>query len=105
MANDIYLAQFIEQLRSELQAAMKKGKDADIRFLAKSVELELEVAAEQKVGAEGELSFKVFGIGVGLGGSGERGSTQTQKLKLILEPVGKDGKTPYISDDGGDLPD
>lgn len=104
MANDIYLAQFIEQLRSELQEAMTKGKGADIRFLAKSVELELEVAAEHKVGAKGELNFKVFGIGFGLGGSGERGSTQTQKLKLTLEPVGKDGKPAYISDDGGDRP-
>lgn len=97
MADDIYLSEFIEQLRSELQTAMDKGGQADLKFLAKTVELELEVAAQKTAGVDGKLEFKVFGIGFGAGGTGERSSTQTQRLTLTLEPVGKDGKSPYIT--------
>jgi Trypsin-co-occurring domain 2 len=100
MGDHVSLADYIEQLRSELAAAMRKGADADIRFLAKSAEIELLVAAEEKDQVSGKLEFKVFGVGLGGGGLDERAASRTQKIKLTLEPVGRDGKPPYISSEG-----
>ena len=91
------LSNFIAQLREELGKAIAEGATSELRFVAKAVELELEIGAETKKDGSGKISFKVFGIGGEGGGGLARGSTVTHKLKLTLEPIdAATGESPLI---------
>lgn len=87
------LADFIENLRAELEESMTRGEGSELRFLAETIELELQVAARRAVDGSGKISFKVFGSGAELGGGAERADTVTQKLKLSLTLTDRNGKT------------
>jgi hypothetical protein len=92
------LSDFIAQLRAELSTAILEGANSKLRFVAKAVELELEIGAETRNDGSGKISFKVFGIGAEGGGGLARGSTVTHKLKLTLEPIDAvTSKNPLIS--------
>jgi hypothetical protein len=93
----IELSDFIAELREELGKAISAGKDAELRFVAKAVELELQVAAESKNDGSGKLSFKVFGIGLDGGGGRSTSATATHKITLSLNLVDRHGNTPFIS--------
>lgn len=92
----IELSDFISQLRGELSEAMKVGKDAELRFVAKAIDLELKVAAETKKDGSGKLSFRVFGIGAEGGGGLAHAATTTQTIKLSLALVDRAGREPFI---------
>ena len=97
----VHVAEFIKQLRSELQEAMAAGDGAELRFKAEAIDLELAITVEESAGKKGDLNFKVLGVGFGGGGSTAEKSAIVQKLKLSLKPVGEDGSSPYIANNKG----
>ena len=88
------LAKAIEDLRSELLGALAEGQGKPLRFRLKPVELELSIAMTWKGEANAGVKFWVLELGAK--GGAER--TGTHKLKLVLEPVDKDGKEIFVSD-------
>lgn len=97
MSGEIRLADFIDNLREELIVAIGRGAKSPVRFKANSVDLELQVVAEQKVGKNGKVSFTVFGIGAEGGGDRSTTSQSVQKVSLSLALVDAHGKSPLIS--------
>jgi hypothetical protein len=75
------LAEAVESLRAELMRAVAAGKDQPMQFSVDPVELTAQVAVTKE--ADGKIGWHLRGIG----GSYERGSTQT--LTLRLAPVWK----------------
>lgn len=95
MSIEISLAQAIRELRSQLEQAAKEGRDADLRFVPKAVEVELSLSftAEREAGG----GIKVFSL-VDLAGKAKEGKAGIHRIKLTLEPVGRDGKPALIRD-------
>jgi hypothetical protein len=87
--NDAGLAETIEVLRRELRKAQDAGRDSDIRFSVGSVEVELAIEVVKKAG--GEASIKVLNL-LSIGGSGERSKSETNRVKVALEPIGRNGQ-------------
>ena len=83
MDDTVELADVIWQLRHELSRAMWAGENADLRFEAEQVQLELTVGVERQRNANGKVRFLVFEVGGGAG----RATTTTQRLTLTLRPV------------------
>ena len=79
----IALAEMVEELRKEIQKAVKKGEGAEIRFGLGEVTLEAQVEVKREGGAEAGLSFWVFEAGA----SGGASKSVTQKVVLKLRPV------------------
>jgi hypothetical protein len=79
----------IEDLRAELLAAMQEGVGKELRFRLKPIELELSLVVTKDASLGGKVRFWV--VDVNAEGKFENSTTQT--LKLVLEPVGKDGKS------------
>lgn len=88
-AGKIALAEMVQELRRELQAAVDAGRGAEIRFGVGEVTLELEVAVAREAGAEGGLRFWVLGEAKG---SAKAATTRTQTLTLRLTPEGPGGE-------------
>ncbi|MCU1679263.1 MAG: hypothetical protein JWQ81_2 [Amycolatopsis sp.] len=93
------LSTAIAMLRSEIEEAIVAGRDARVRFVAESIELELEVGIKATRNADGKLSlWNVLSVG----GSKQHEETARHRLKLILKPrdtsVGAEGET-LIGDD------
>lgn len=82
------LAEAIEAVREELRKAQDLGRQGELRFTVGEVEVELAVDVTKTAG--GEASVRV--LGVGLGGKGERSWSQTNRVRVSLNPVGKDGE-------------
>jgi hypothetical protein len=97
MSETIKLADFLEDLRAELTEALRRGGDAELRFATRSIDLELQIAADAKKDGSGKISFKLFGIGAEGGGGGGSVSSSTQILKMSLDLVDRDGARPLIS--------
>ena len=51
MSADIELAEFISNLRAELETALAASSDAQVRFIPKTLDLELSVVAEKSAEA------------------------------------------------------
>jgi hypothetical protein len=79
----IPLASAIEVLRAELVEAVKAGEGEEIQFALGRVELELQVAAENKVDGNAGIKFWL----VSLGGGAARSSGSTHTVHLSLTPV------------------
>ena len=88
----IPLARAIEDLRSELLTAVASGKDQPLQFRLKPIELELKLAVTQEGGTNAGVKFWVLDIGA----KGTIANATTHTLKLVLEPVGKDGKSEFL---------
>lgn len=92
------LSEMIEQLRLELGAALGAGDGKGLRFIAESVELELNVSVARE--GKGKAGIKFWVVDAGLEGGVKRAREQTIKLKLSPRDVsgpggeapGKDGK-------------
>jgi hypothetical protein len=77
------LSTAIALVRSELEEAIDAGRDAGVRFVAESIELELEMAIKATRKADGRLSlWKVLSVG----GSKQHEATAKHRLKLVLKP-------------------
>ena len=97
MAEDLQLNEFIKSLRSELQSAAIDGEDSAIRFIPKSVKIELTLEASKS--GKGGVNFKIFSVGAEAGG--EISTANTQKLTLELVPVDENGEQTFIMNKGG----
>jgi hypothetical protein len=94
MADDVPIATAIRELRAQLEAAQMEGTGKALRFLAKSVEVELSIV--YKSGTEGGGGFKAWFLD--LSAKATSGQESTHKLKLVLEPVGPDGTSVLVRD-------
>lgn len=88
----IPLSRAIEDLRSELLSAVASGKNQPLQFRLKPIELELKLAVSQEGGTNADVKFWVLNIGA----KGTIADATTHTLKLVLEPVGKDGKSEFL---------
>jgi hypothetical protein len=95
METRVTLAQAIRELREQLVEASMEGEGSTIRFVPKSVDVELGIIFN--VEAEAGGGFKLFSL-VDLSGKAKTGNESTHKVKLTLEPVGKDGKPILVGD-------
>jgi hypothetical protein len=95
MDAEITLADAIRELRTQLVEAAAGGEGSPIRFVPKTAEVELGITF--RVEAEAGGGFKLFSL-VDLSGKAKGGSESTHKVKLTLEPVGRDGKPFLIRD-------
>lgn len=93
----IPLVRAIEELRSELLAAVASGKNQPLQFRLKPIELELKLAVTGEGGANAGVKFWVLDIGA----KGTATKETTHTLKLVLEPVGKDGKSEFLVSETG----
>jgi hypothetical protein len=91
----VTLAQAIRELRTQLVEAVKEGEGAAIRFVPKSVDVELAIIFDAEVEAGG--GFKLFSL-IDLSGKAKLGDETTHKVKLTLEPIGRDGKPVLVRD-------
>ncbi len=89
--SDLGLADAIDVVRSELRKAQDSGRGADVRFTVGSVEVELAIEVTKKAG--GEASIKVLNV-MSLGGKGEVSKGDTNRVKVVLNPIGV-GKAPF----------
>jgi len=92
MNDTVTLTDAIRALRSQLEEAAKDGALSDVRFVPKAVEVELEIKFSLEAEAAG--GFKLLSL-IDVSGKLKAAGTDSHKVKLILEPVGKDGK-PYL---------
>ena len=78
------LAEALEALRAELDAARLKAAGRDLQFPITQVTVELKAVVTRD--AEGKAGFKVPFVNAELGGSASRGSERVQTLTLVLGP-------------------
>jgi hypothetical protein len=93
----IPLAEAINDLRAELLAALASGKDQPLQFRLKPIELELKLTVTREGGANAGVKFWIVDVGA----KGTIGDTTIHTLKLVLEPVGKDGKSEFLVSETG----
>jgi hypothetical protein len=93
---DVGLAAAIAQVRAELAQAIEEGRDSPVRFRAGPVELEFQVAVSRVKGVDGGIRVSV----ISLGAKGERGTTETNRVKVSLTPVDAAGNERLIGSEG-----
>jgi hypothetical protein len=94
MTENVTVAAAIKELRGQLEDAQRDGAGRDLRFVSRSVELELGIVL--KTGKEGGGGVKAWFVDVS--GKATIGDEAVHKVKLVLEPVGRDGKPTLVSD-------
>lgn len=95
MANkNVELSDAIRNLRMQLEAAQLEGTEKKLRFLPKSVEVELTIVFKGE--AEGSAGVKAWVLDVS--GKAKASKETSHKIKLVLEPVGRDGKPTLVGD-------
>jgi hypothetical protein len=90
------LAEAIDQVRTELEQAIKDGESSAVAFRAGTVELEFEVAFAKTGGIKGGFQLSVLSFGA----KRERSSTATHRVKVALTPVDRQGRDKLIGDVG-----
>ena len=85
---EIALADMIETLRGELEAAQMKGMQRPVAFGVEKVELELKVVLSRKVKGGGGIKFWV----VSAEGSAEGSGETAHNFKLTLLPLDPETK-------------
>ena len=90
----IPLADLIDAVRGELEAAALKAVDQKLQFEVQDVQLEVEIATTGTKGAEGGIKVWVVNIGA----KGSKSDANTQKVTLKLGPVSTDGTKFKVSD-------
>ena len=89
----IKLSDAIDNLREELILSKEKGKDANLQFDIETIELELEVFAEEEATVSGKINWYIFGGGA----DSKLKDTSKHKLKLTLKAVEANGKPIRVS--------
>ncbi|MCF3129114.1 trypco2 family protein [Streptomyces olivochromogenes] len=95
------LAAAIAQVRRELAEALAEGEGQAVRFGMAGVELEFLVEARRVAGGDAGVRFHV----VSLGGKAEHQRTETNRVKVSLQPVGQDGQPLKVSAEVEGRPD
>lgn len=91
------LADAIEQIRSELLVALKKGAGQELQFRLRPIELELNIAATEDVSVGGGLKFWVMNFDSEVAEK----TTAVHKIKVVLDPVGLDGRSEFLISERG----
>jgi hypothetical protein len=94
MAENVTVADAIEQLRAQIEEAQRKGQKSNLRFLAKTVEIELGIVFKREI--EGNAGVRAWFLD--LSGKAKAGNEATHKIKLVLEPRGLNDEETYMSD-------
>jgi hypothetical protein len=92
----VELSAAIGQIRQQLANAMDEGKESPMAFRPGPVELELEVAFSAVGG--GEVGVRAWVLSAGI--KGEMSRSTTNRLKVTLTPVARDGGDTLISSVG-----
>lgn len=92
----VRLSAAIAEVRRELSVAIEEGKDSAVAFRAGPIELEFEVAFDSTAGADASVRVWV----VSLGAKGETHWSATNRLKVTLTPVDRQGKDKLIGSIG-----
>jgi hypothetical protein len=100
--SELELAEAIDVLRAELRKAQDSGRGADVRFSVGPVEVELAVEVVRKAG--GEASVKVLNL-LSVGGKGEVSKGETNRVKVVLNPIGVGGQPFEVSSSRDQRPD
>ena len=85
---ELGLAEAIDVVRSELVKAQDAGRGADLRFAVGPVEMEFVVEVVKS--GKGEVAIKVLNV-LSLGGGGAVSRGETNRIKVVLNPISKDG--------------
>jgi hypothetical protein len=100
MVENVTVADAIEQLRAQIEEAQRrveeaqrKGQKSNLRFRAKTVEIELGVVFK----SETEANVGVRAWFLDLSGKAKAGDEATHKIKLVLEPRGLNDEETYVS--------
>jgi hypothetical protein len=96
------LAEAIDMMRRELQKAQDDGRGSDVRFSVGPVEVELAIEVIKKAG--GEASVKVLNF-LSIGGKGERSRGETNRVKIVLNPIGVNGEPFEVASSQNRRPD
>ena len=94
MPEDLTVAEAIKQLREQLTEAQREGSGKGLRFGVKTVEVELTIVLKSVV--EGGVGVKAWFVEAS--GKTKGANETTHKVKLVLEPVGPDGKPTQVRD-------
>ena len=86
--SEIGLAEAIDVVRGELRTAQDAGRGADVRFSVGSIEIELAIEVVKKAG--GQASIKVLNM-LSVGGKGEVSKGETNRVKVVLNPISVGG--------------
>jgi len=90
------LADAIDQVRAELEQAVKNGQQSPVAFRAGPVELEFEVAFTRAGGVNGGFQLSVLSFGA----KHEKSVGATHRVKVALTPADRDGRDILIGDTG-----
>jgi hypothetical protein len=90
------LADAIKQVRAELEQAIQDGAGSAVAFRAGAVEMEFEVAVTRTKGINGGVQISVISFGA----KGEKSNAATNRVKVSLTPVNRDGSDTLIGDTG-----
>ena len=93
MATQVTLTEAIAQLRAQLEDAQEEGRGKSLRFLDQSVEVELSIVFKTEF--EGGAGVKAWFLDIS--GKAKSADENVHKVKLVLEPVGPDGKPTLVS--------
>jgi hypothetical protein len=94
ITDNVTVAAAIKQLRAQLEEAQQEGAGRDLRFVAASVELELGIVFRSET--EGGGGVKAWFLDIS--GKAKAGDETTHKVKLVLQPVDRDGNPTFVSD-------
>ncbi len=89
----IRLSDAIENLRAELARSREEGASKNLQFNVGSIELDLEVVAENETSDDAKINWWIFGGGI----NAKVKHASTHKLKLTLEPVDANRKPLRVS--------
>lgn len=99
----ITVAEAIAELRSEIYRAQSESADQNIRFIAKSIEIELSVSFEREVSANGGVAKWIPFVDFAVKGSEKKQGFH--KITLQLEIDTQDNpKADRITDKAGPMP-
>jgi hypothetical protein len=95
-AQQVPLSAAIGEVRRELAKAIEEGRDSPVAFRAGPVELEFTVAFDRTVGGDAGVRVWVLSIGT----RAEATRTETNRLKVTLTPVDRQGHDRLIGSIG-----
>jgi hypothetical protein len=99
----IRLSEAIDNLREELRFAKEKGGkvNSDLQLVVSSVEIELEIIAEEEDAVSGKVNWYVFSGGV----DSKAKDASKHKIKISLQAVDRGGEQIKVATPRTNRPD